>query len=465
MTVFSVSRDVEVPSFDLPQVLIPNAPNICDGETFLNMLSPSTVSVCFFDPQYRGILDKMSYGNEGVSRGRARSQLQQMPKEQIAKFIKLISDALTPSGHLFLWMDKYELCNGHHEWIKGTNLSVVDLITWDKQRMGMGYRSRRYGEHLMVLQKNPRRAKGVWIRHDIPDVWPEKVSARHPHAKPVKLQAALIDSVTPPDGIVIDPAAGSYSVLKACMEAGRSFLGCDIEAVEEYEMAKIENYPGRKDGGYTRIFADPVLGRLFSRTQSAVISAGNELEKIVYAEVAQMGRTVDDLDSFIVSPPPSKKVYLANKSAIKRSKRIQFGSAEPDLVIFDLRKNHCYIVELKDGDMFDTKKVAGELSTLKEFQNTISPHVKLSTSIHFCSFNQKDKLQIISGFKGKIDEQQAMTGTELCEILGIDYGAIILHREMDANGNRSFFLRELVKDPDIRNELIKAIEETSIITP
>jgi len=46
----------------------------------------------------------------------------------------------------------------------GDALKVVDLITWDKGRIGMGYRSRRRGEYLIFLQKPPIRAKGTWKR-------------------------------------------------------------------------------------------------------------------------------------------------------------------------------------------------------------------------------------------------------------------------------------------------------------
>jgi site-specific DNA-methyltransferase (adenine-specific) len=81
----------------------------------------------------------------------------------------------------------------------------------------------------LVLQKAPLRAKGVWLVHDIPDVWDEKLAVRFAHAKPVGLQARLIEALTNPGDIVVDPAAGSYSVLDACRRTKREFLGCDIE--------------------------------------------------------------------------------------------------------------------------------------------------------------------------------------------------------------------------------------------
>ena len=199
-----------------------------DGLELLANLPDESISASFFDPQYRGVLDKLSYGNEGKSRGKARSELRQMTDDVITDFIKEICRTLAPSGHLFLWMDKFHLCTGISEWISETDFQTVDLITWDKGRIGMGYRSRRSCEYLMVLQKLPTRAKGVWTKHDIPDVWKEKVSKKETHAKPVELQQALIEAVTPPDGVVLDPAAGTFSVLEACKRSGRTFIGCDV---------------------------------------------------------------------------------------------------------------------------------------------------------------------------------------------------------------------------------------------
>ncbi len=206
-----------------------NQRNRSDGLLLLERLNPGSVPVCFFDPQYRGILDKMSYGNEGVNRGQQRSGLPQMNDETILTFIRGITSALVPSGHLFLWIDKFHLCSGVTQWTEGLPLYVVDMVTWNKDKMGMGYRTRRYAEYLLVLQKHPKRAKGVWQKHDIPDVWTEPVKKQGSvHPKPVGLQAALIEAVSDPGDVILDPAAGSYSVMTASCGKGRQFLGCDL---------------------------------------------------------------------------------------------------------------------------------------------------------------------------------------------------------------------------------------------
>ena len=229
-TVFSSVRDLVLPKPDLPDGLALNKRLKMDGLDFLGKLPDASFVVAFFDPQYRGILDKMNYGNEGEQRGKARSGLPQMSEKLIAKFIREIDRVLVENGHLFLWMDKFHLCQGFNSWFDGTVLDIVDLLTCNKMRIGMGYRTRRASEYLVVLQKFPRRAKGVWKVHNIPDVVDEKIVDRngHTHKKPVELQERLITAVSNEGDIVIDPAAGSFSVMESAINAKRNFLGCDI---------------------------------------------------------------------------------------------------------------------------------------------------------------------------------------------------------------------------------------------
>ena len=140
---------------------------------------------------------------------------------------------LLPSGHLFLWVDKFHLCQGVLQWLQHTELNLVDMVVWNKGKIGMGYRTRHKSEYLIVCQKSPVRVKGIWMVHNIPDVWDEKTPKTHPHSKPLNLQKALIEATTQKGDWVLDPASGGYSVLTACQELNRNFIGCDIEFGEE----------------------------------------------------------------------------------------------------------------------------------------------------------------------------------------------------------------------------------------
>ncbi len=138
-SVFATTRDLPATNSSQYEWPLPlNQKNQQDGLDLLAKLEPHSIPLCIFDPQYRGILDKMRYGNEGVSRGRKRSMLSQMSETTIVQFINGISDALMPSGHLFLWVDKFHLCTGVRGWLENNGLEIVDLVTWNKKRMGMG---------------------------------------------------------------------------------------------------------------------------------------------------------------------------------------------------------------------------------------------------------------------------------------------------------------------------------------
>ncbi len=210
-----------------------NKKNKVDGLKLLNDINNETISVAFFDPQYRGVLDKMHYGQH---RMKDRCSLVQMNEEKIRTFIEGINRVLKKSGYLFLWLDKFHLTNyaeNFYNWIYNTDLQVVDMITWNKEKMGMGYRTRRVSEYLLVLQKTPTKAKVTWTDHSIPDVWSEKVQRDHPHSKPIALQQRLIEATTKEGDYILDPAAGGYSVFVACKNAGRNFIGGDIEYGDE----------------------------------------------------------------------------------------------------------------------------------------------------------------------------------------------------------------------------------------
>lgn len=216
-----------------------NRRNKGDGLTLLGSIKPNSIKLVFFDPQYRQVMDKLKFGNEGA-RQKRRAELPQMYPHVIRDFGMNIESILKPSGYCCVWMDKFMLCNFRIEDVFGpdpadptpveSQMNIVDLITWDKRRFGMGKRSRRQGEYLMILQKLPVRAAATWTDHGIPDVWQEKIYNRdHVHRKPVELQKRIIKATTKRGDIVVDPCAGSFSVLEAARAAGRRFLGCDIK--------------------------------------------------------------------------------------------------------------------------------------------------------------------------------------------------------------------------------------------
>lgn len=211
-----------------------------DGLELLNLIPENHISACFADFQYRTQLDRLKYGNEGARQSK-RAKLPQMSDEMIISFLYEITRVLIPSSYLFLWCDKFTVAEGvHKEWMNALDKKadnyihyspiLVDMICWHKESFGMGKRSRRTNEYLMVYQKIPKTTKN-WVNNSIRDTWTEKIQnprLGHPHKKPIGLTKTLIECVVPSDGIVLDPCAGSFSTYDACVQTGRKFLGCDI---------------------------------------------------------------------------------------------------------------------------------------------------------------------------------------------------------------------------------------------
>jgi len=216
-------------------------------------------------------------------------------------------------------------------------------------------------------------------------------------------------------------------------------------------MAKIRDAKGRRENqspsGYTRLFGNIALGNLLSKVQAAVISSGNELERLILERCQK----ISDFDNFVTDlDNRSPGIFVATKKQIKKSKKVE-TRFEPDLLAFDLVHRICYVIEVKDGDQFDTKKSEGERNTLHSFRSDVASVLPFSFKIYMCSFNAPSKEAIYHGLKHKFPLDELMTGKELCDLLGIDYDEILDIRKQDQEDNIDYFVESLKNIPEILN--------------
>lgn len=223
-------------------------------------------------------------------------------------------------------------------------------------------------------------------------------------------------------------------------------------------MALIKNaQPKETSGAYHRLFGNSQLGRLISRVQSAVISSGTELERMIKERV----RLIDDLDAFLKTQTMPDGVWVATKNGVKKCVALNYDGSEPDFFIFKRREGiqYCHIVELKDGHIFDTKKAAAEREAAHGFVKQNARHLQYRMSCHFCAFNLDDRDAIWKGFKKRIRLDEIMTGREFCDLLEIDYEEIVESRKAHGPVNMDYFISELVRIPEVKSKINRLLRQ------
>ena len=227
-------------------------------------------------------------------------------------------------------------------------------------------------------------------------------------------------------------------------------------------MSKIAKAKGRDinkfgESGYTRVIGNSQLGQLLSKVQATVIANGTELEKMI----VERCKTIENIDDFIKSVTEGKinsGTYLCTKKILKKTQNYKtcIAHIEPDMLVFIVSNQRiCKIIEVKDGETFDTKKAAGEKENLIKFFQNFGVKIPFVTEYYVCSFNQCDKEKIHLGMKGVFKLENILTGRELCEILNIDFDDIVNTRTRDAIENFDYFINKLLEIPEVK-EVIKA---------
>ena len=223
-------------------------------------------------------------------------------------------------------------------------------------------------------------------------------------------------------------------------------------------MAKICNaHPKTSSGNYDKVISNKELASLVTKVQSTTISLGTDLEKKV---VEASNRSGSDLNTFVDAFTEGKVKpgkYLFTKTEAKKSK-YSLNKKEPDFVVFDIEsiaKRKCYIIEMKAGDNFDTKKAASEYSQLKDYTEHFGIRIGCITKFMICCFNQTNKEIIVKGLKNTFREDEVLTGKDFCNLLGIDYNMILSSIEKDAVENTEWLINKIIEIESVQKEMQK----------
>jgi len=218
-------------------------------------------------------------------------------------------------------------------------------------------------------------------------------------------------------------------------------------------LALISETAGREDNksGYVRLFGHTHLGKLMSRVHATVIRSGNELERLLEHATPQHLR-VDLPDAIRRANNPESK----GLSVVFRP-RLKMAPGRPnitgDVVVLNHDRKEVSIIEVKDGDTFDTKKASGERASLQASADQLHRETGYTPSIFFCSFNQDSKEAIVAGAKNRFTLAEVMTGRQLCGILNIPFNSFVAKRRHEQATNVDYFLAQLCSMPDIAQRL------------
>ena len=104
----------------------------------------------------------------------------------------------------------------------------INLLVWDKKRIGMGKPFRRRHELIFYASRGTPVANGT-MSH-IPTILEYSITKEHHGAeKPVALCESLIQELSPKGSTVLDPFLGSGTTGVAAMNTNRRFIGIELD--------------------------------------------------------------------------------------------------------------------------------------------------------------------------------------------------------------------------------------------
>jgi DNA modification methylase len=116
--------------------------------------------------------------------------------------------------------------------MESSGLRYQNMIVWNKNGAGLGTGFRPQHELIMHFVKGTGVFHALTGTNVVTTARVRSDDKDHPTEKPVALIEQLIRVVSPHDGLIVDPFAGSGTTLVAARNLGRRYIGSDLS--EEY---------------------------------------------------------------------------------------------------------------------------------------------------------------------------------------------------------------------------------------
>jgi site-specific DNA-methyltransferase (adenine-specific) len=144
--------------------------------------------------------------------------------------VRALLPALSDSGHVLVfcrWKEEPQLREALAEI---EELELRGSLIWVKNEPGMGDLKGTFGPAHERILHLARPSAEMRIRIGDVITAARLVSKHHPTEKPVELLSTLIEALSEPGDLVVDPFAGSASTLRAAVASGRNAWGCELDA-------------------------------------------------------------------------------------------------------------------------------------------------------------------------------------------------------------------------------------------
>jgi len=204
-------------------------------------------------------------------------------------------------------------------------------------------------------------------------------------------------------------------------------------------MAQIKDANPKTPSAYLRVTDNPFLAEILQKSHSTMIRNGNELEDLI-AENSNLNVSKNiSISSF--DPSDYEDQTLIHKFKIENQTSIK--NTHVDFLLINPKNKSMILIEMKDGDNFDTKKATGEIDKLENCQRHFNKtYSEWETKASIVLWNNEDITQ--ASFKDFRAKNYIINGRTIQNTLGVKWDNIELKRKQDRFFNTKWLIRNIL---------------------
>jgi hypothetical protein len=159
------------------------------------------------------------------------------------------------------------------------------------------------------------------------------------------------------------------------------------------------------------------IAKLYSLLHSINVKRGTQLEKIIYDNVFLEKYYKKDISDINF-----------NKTQVINKLRFHQKKLDKELDFCFINENDIYLLELKDGEQFDSEQPSTWINRLLEFSKIIKTLTNKNVITKLVLFNCINVTSSTVAISKEEKEQYLMSGIDFCNLLNIDYNNINVNR-------------------------------------